>query len=152
MNKTLLDRYDLKRFIDAQTDSFESALLELQAGEKRGHWMWYIFPQIAGLGTSIMSQFYAINSVEEAKAYLSHPILGQRIKVCAEALLSVEGRTIDQIMGSVDSLKLLSSMTLFACISLQGSVFSRVLTKYYSGNEDEKTKSFILSEYRIELD
>jgi len=137
------DPHDLNRFVEAQAETYAEALAELRAGDKRSHWMWYIFPQVAGLGFSSMAQRYAVRSRAEAEAYLAHPILGPRLRECAEAVLAVEGRTARQIMGTPDDLKLRSSMTLFAHLSPPGSVFQRVLQKYYDGVLDPKTVEFL---------
>ena len=118
-----LDPYNLGRFLSAQSDDYEIALQELQRGSKESHWIWYIFPQVAGLGSSSMAQEYAIQSREEALAYLHHEILGTRLTTCANALLQVEGKSIEEIMGFPDDLKLKSSMTLFAAISPPDSIF-----------------------------
>jgi uncharacterized protein (DUF1810 family) len=133
------DPYDLSRFVSAQAGSYETALSELRQGRKRSHWMWYIFPQYTGLGTSATSQRYAIKSVAEAIAYLNHPLLGQRLTECAEAVLLVDGRSAHQIFGSPDDIKLKSSATLFAHVSPAGSVFERVLDKYFDGTRDSKS-------------
>ena len=127
------DLYDLGRFVRAQEDDYEQALAEIRGGRKRTHWMWYIFPQFDGLAFSSTSKHYAIKSVEEAKAYLDHPILGPRLLECAEAVLRVEGRSATEIFGSPDDLKLRSCATLFACVSPPGSVFDRLLEKVLSG-------------------
>ena len=133
------DPYFLGRFVLAQQDDFEQALAEIRSGKKRTHWMWYIFPQIDGLAFSSTSKYYSIKSVEEARAYLDHPILGPRLLECAEAVLRVEGRTATDIFGSPDDLKLRSCATLFACVSPPGSVFDRLLAKYYRGERDGQT-------------
>jgi uncharacterized protein (DUF1810 family) len=133
------DPYNLSRFVDAQEDDFNRALAEIRSGRKRSHWMWYIFPQFDGLAFSSTSKFYAIKSIDEAKAYLNHPVLGPRLRQCAEAALGVEGRSATEIFGSPDDLKLRSCATLFACVSPPGSVFERLLEKYYDGERDEKT-------------
>jgi len=130
---------DLKRFLDAQENTFSEALAELKAGKKRTHWMWFVFPQVAGLGNSPMAVRYAINSREEAQDYLGHPLLGSRLRECASALLGVQGRTANEIMGFPDDLKLKSSMTLFAALSNADPVFRQVLEHYYQGEQDEKT-------------
>ncbi len=137
------DAFDLSRFVEAQRPSHANALAELMAGRKRSHWMWFIFPQVAGLGYSSMAQRYAIGSRAEAEAYLAHPILGERLRACVDALLEVEGRTPGQIMGSPDDLKLQSSATLFAEISPAGSSFERLLEKYYGGRKDQRTLDFL---------
>ena len=133
------DPYDLGRFLRAQERDFEQALSEIKSGRKRTHWIWYIFPQFAGLGFSSTSKHYSIKSIEEAKAYLDHAVLGPRLLECAEAALAVEGRTATEIFGSPDDLKLRSCATLFARISPSGSVFERLLEKYFAGQPDEKT-------------
>lgn len=133
------DPYDLGRFSRAQEDHYEQALSEITSGQKRTHWMWYIFPQIDGLAFSPTSKRYSIKSVEEAKAYLDHPVLGPRLLECAEAVVRVEGRSATEIFGSPDDLKLRSCATLFACVSPPGSVFDRLLGKYYQGERDGKT-------------
>jgi uncharacterized protein (DUF1810 family) len=133
------DPYDLGRFLQAQTDDYEQALAEITSGRKRTHWMWYIFPQIDGLAFSTTSRHYAIKSLDEARAYLDHPILGPRLRECAEAVVRLEGKSTREIFGSPDDLKLRSCATLFACVSPPGSVFDRLLAKYYQGERDEKT-------------
>ena len=133
------DPYLLSRFVLAQEDDFEQALSEIRGGKKRTHWMWYIFPQIDGLGFSSTARYYAIQNIEEAKAYLDHPILGPRLLECAEAAAGVEGRSATEIFGSPDDLKLRSCATLFACVSPPSSVFERLLEKFYGGERDQKT-------------
>jgi uncharacterized protein (DUF1810 family) len=133
------DPYDLSRFVRAQEGDYERALAELRSGQKRTHWMWYIFPQIDGLAFSATSKRYAIKSCEEARAYLAHPTLGPRLRECAEAVLGIEGRSATAIFGSPDDLKLRSCATLFASVSAPGSVFDRLLVKYYRGERDAKT-------------
>jgi uncharacterized protein (DUF1810 family) len=133
------DRYNLNRFEQAQQADYQRALSEIRSGRKRSHWMWYIFPQIDGLAFSSTSKHYAIKSVEEARAYLDHPLLGPRLLECAEAVISVEGRSASEIFGSPDDLKLRSCATLFACVSPPGSVFDRLIEKYYRGGRDGKT-------------
>ena len=133
------DPCDLERFVRAQEDDFEQALAEIKAGWKRSHWMWYIFPQIDGLAFSSTSKYYAIKSIEEARAYLAHPVLGPRLRACAETVLAVEGLSASEIFGSPDDLKLRSCATLFACVMPPGSVFERILVKYYGGVRDWKT-------------
>ncbi len=135
----LNDPFDLERFTRAQERDFARALAEIKSGRKRSHWMWYIFPQIDGLGFSATSRRYAIKSLDEAKAYLEHPILGPRLVQCAEAVLAVENRSAEEIFGWPDVLKLRSSATLFACVAPSGSVFERILAKYYDGVGDPKT-------------
>jgi uncharacterized protein (DUF1810 family) len=133
------DRYDLSRFVRAQQDDYERALSEITNGQKRTHWMWYIFPQFEGLAFSSTSQYYAIKSVEEARAYLGHPVLGPRLLNCAEAAVRVEDRGATEIFGSPDDLKLRSCATLFASVSPAGSVFDRLLDKYFQGVRDGRT-------------
>lgn len=133
------DPYDLERFVQAQTHDFEIALAEITSGRKRSHWMWYIFPQFAGLGFSAMSQRYAIRSVAEAQAYLSHPMLEPRLMQCCEALLAVTGRSAHEIFDSPDDMKLQSCATLFASVTPADSVFAHVLARYFSGQRDQKT-------------
>lgn len=133
------DPHDLNRFLEAQEGCYAEALAELKNGRKRSHWMWYIFPQFTGLGMSPTSQRYAIKSIEEAKEYLSHPVLGPRLQECAEAVLRTEGRTAHEIFGSPDDLKLKSCTTLFASVSPPDSVFAQLLDKYFEGERDQKT-------------
>ncbi len=133
------DPHDLNRFLEAQESAHARALAEVKAGRKRSHWMWYVFPQFDGLGFSSTAKFYAIKSVAEAKAYLRHPVLGPRLVECAEAVLGVEGRSAHDIFGSPDDLKLRSCATLFAHVSPPGSVFERLLEKYYGGRYDDRT-------------
>ena len=133
------DPYDLNRFVLAQRADYDEALLEIKRGRKSSHWMWYIFPQFEGLGFSTTSRLYSIKSVAEAVAYLAHPILGPRLKECAEAVLYVEGRSAHEIFGSPDDMKLRSCATLFAHVSPPGSVFHQMLDKYFQGRPDRKT-------------
>ncbi|WP_064697263.1 DUF1810 domain-containing protein [Rhizobium aegyptiacum] len=135
--------YNLERFIHAQNGVYEQALSELKAGRKTSHWMWFIFPQISGLGTSAMAEKYAIRSAEEAAAYLADPILSSRLLRCAEAILSVDRRSAREILGSPDDLKLRSSMTLFAAVSEHGSPFHRVIERLYQGKFDERTMQIL---------
>ena len=137
------DPYDLQRFVLAQSRDYDRALSEIKRGRKSSHWMWYIFPQIDGLGFSPTSRHYSIKSTEEAMAYLAHPVLGPRLKACAEAALGVEGRSAHDIFGSPDDRKLRSCATLFACVSPPESVFHRVLEKYFEGKQDRKTLGLI---------
>ena len=139
MSENISDPFDLNRFVEAQKDVYETALRELKAGQKRSHWMWFIFPQIAGLGSSSMARQYAIRSPEEAMAFLQHPMVGPRLKECTSALLRVENRSAEEIMGYPDFLKLKSSMTLFAEVSERPSLFSDVLKKYFSDQPDLQT-------------
>jgi uncharacterized protein (DUF1810 family) len=133
------DPHDLARFVAAQAPIYAQALAELRAGRKRSHWMWFVFPQFAGLGTSDMARRYAIESRAEAAAYLDHPLLGPRLVECAQALLAVGGRSIDDILGFPDNLKLQSSMTLFAAQLDADPAFAQVLERYYGGTRDART-------------
>ena len=137
------DPYDLNRFIEAQNTNYEDAVSELREGRKRSHWMWYVFPQITGLGNSAMSYRYGITSADEARAYLAHPVLGTRLIECAEAVLTIQNRSANEIFGSPDDLKLKSSATLFAQVSPPGSVFEQILDKYYSSERDSRTLTLI---------
>jgi len=133
------DPYDLRRFTKAQRNTYDNAFAELRDGKKQTHWMWYIFPQIDGLGHSATSRRYAIKSIEEARQYLNHPVLGKRLLECVKVILAIEGRSISEIFGDPDDMKLKSSMTLFTCIPNSPSVLFRVLDKYFNGNRDVKT-------------
>ena len=133
------DPYDLNRFLRAQEIDYEQVVSEIRSGRKRSHWMWYVFPQVDGLGFSSLSKLYSIKSLGEARAYLAHPVLGPRLLECAEAVVSIEGRSAAEVFGSPDDLKLRSCATLFACVSPSGSVFDRLLGKYYRGLRDGKT-------------
>jgi uncharacterized protein (DUF1810 family) len=133
------DPHNLARFLDAQAPIYDQALAELQAGRKRSHWMWFIFPQLAGLGHSSTARFYAIGSKEEAQAYLTHPTLGPRLIECAQALLQHEGESATQILGTPDDLKLRSSATLFAQLTPPDSPFTQILKKYYNNQPDPET-------------
>ena len=134
---------DLKRFLDAQENDFERALSEIKRGRKQSHWMWYIFPQIAGLGSSETSKFYAVKTKAEAELYLAHPVLGARLVEISEALLEIEGKTANQIFGSPDDVKLKSSMTLFGVLENTNPVFRKVLDKYFNGAKDGRTLELI---------
>ena len=134
--------HDLNRFISAQERSYDAALREIKAGHKRTHWMWYIFPQIAGLGFSSTAQFYAISSMQEAKDYYAHPVLGKRLVEISEALLALDTSDAGAVMGYPDDLKLRSSMTLFLAAS-GDAVFQKVLDKFYSGKPDSRTLSIL---------
>jgi uncharacterized protein (DUF1810 family) len=133
------DPHDLARFVAAQEGVYESALAQLRAGRKTGHWMWFVFPQIAGLGMSAMSQRYAIASAAEARAYLEHPVLGARIAECARVLTELPGRDPEAVFGGVDAIKLRSSMTLFARASEDDSIYYAVLDQYFGGEPDPQT-------------
>jgi len=132
------DPYDLERFVRAQAADYDQALAELREGHKRSHWMWYIFPQIEGLGLSPMSRQYAIKGAAEARAYLDHPVLGPRLNECATVVYGISGRTALGIFGAPDDMKLRSSATLFASVS-GGGIFEQLIQKYFEGKHDEKT-------------
>ena len=133
------DPFDLMRFRDAQTSAYEGALRELRSGRKRGHWIWFVFPQLAGLGHSELSRFYGIRSLDEARAYLADDVLGPRLVACAEALLATTGQDADAILGSVDAMKVRSSMTLFQAADPDEPAFAAVLTRFYAGEPDPAT-------------
>jgi len=130
---------DLDRFVDAQAGTYERALAELHHGRKTGHWIWFVFPQIAGLGSSEMSRYYAIRSMDEARRYLAHPVLGARLRECARALLDLDAGTAEEILGSMDARKVRSSMTLFHRADPAEGVFTDVLDRYYAGVADPTT-------------
>lgn len=133
------DPHGLARFVEAQRDSYERALSELRAGAKRSHWMWFVFPQVAGLGLSPMARRYAIASLDEARAYLAHPILGERLRACTDAVNGVSGRTANEVFGAPDDTKFRSSMTLFAHADPADARFRAALDRYYGGGEDPRT-------------
>ncbi len=133
------DPYDLKRFLSAQQGIYERALAELTRGQKRTHWMWYIFPQFDGLGYSPTAKRYSIKSIEEARQYLNHPVLGKRLLECTEAVIALKGGSLSEIFGYPDDLKFKSSMTLFEKIAGSGSVFSSALDMYCHGERDATT-------------
>jgi len=139
------DPYDLERFVAAQAPVFDQALAEIRAGDKRSHWMWFIFPQLRGLGSSPMASFYGLASLDEARAYLAHPTLGPRLMRGVEAALSVQGRSLRDIFGTPDDMKFRSSMTLFARADEGGSdsVFRQALARYCDGVEDERTLALL---------
>jgi uncharacterized protein (DUF1810 family) len=133
------DPHNLSRFVNAQDPVFEDVLAELRKGRKTSHWMWFVFPQIQGLGYSAMAQHFAISSLQEAKAYLDDPVLGQRLIECTRLVNAINGKTIHEILGSPDDLKFRSCMTLFAHAAPKPNVFEEALQKYFSGREDEQT-------------
>ena len=141
MSASSSDPHDLERFVAAQQAVYESALAELRGGRKTGHWMWFVFPQIHGLGMSAMSQRYAIASIEEARAYLEHPVLGPRLAACARVLLELGGNDAEAIFGGIDAIKLRSSMTLFARASEDDSIYYAVLDQYFGGMPDPETEA-----------
>ena len=134
---------DLERFVDAQAGTYDRALAELRAGRKTGHWMWWIFPQVAGLGMSPTSQAYAVADLAEARAYLDHPVLGPRLLGCCRALLDLQDVRAERVLGSVDAMKLRSSMTLFAHADPAEETFREVLDRYYDGAEDGRTVALL---------
>jgi uncharacterized protein (DUF1810 family) len=131
--------YDLDRFLVAQQPVYDDVIDELRRGRKTSHWMWFVFPQVAGLGSSAMARRFAIASLDEARAYLAHPVLGARLRECAELVLASGGRTAVEIFGSTDALKLRSCMTLFHRAAPDETVFARVLDRPYGGVADEAT-------------
>jgi uncharacterized protein (DUF1810 family) len=139
MSQVPHDPFDLSRFLQAQERVYADALRELREGQKRSHWMWFIFPQIDGLGVSSTARHYAIKSVGEARAYLAHPVLGARLLECTRAVNALEGRSLSRIFGTPDDLKFRSSMTLFEIVAGPGSEFSGALEKYCGGHRDEAT-------------
>ena len=136
-----LDRYNLQRFLEAQNPMYQRVLSELRAGRKRTHWMWFIFPQIRGLGQSEISQRFAIGSLYEAEAYFEHPILGPRLKECTQIVNAIEDRSIEEIFGYPDHLKFRSSMTLFAQAAPGEKIFNEAVDKYFAGEPDDFTLS-----------
>lgn len=135
--------FDLERFVEAQQGVYDGVVRELRAGRKTGHWIWFIFPQMAGLGRSSMSHNYAIGSLEEARAYLAHPVLGVRLRECAELVLGQTGRSAVEIFGSLDAMKVRSCMTLFHRAAPPESVFERVLDRYFDGVADPATDALL---------
>ena len=136
---------DLTRFLDAQAGDYSTALAEIKAGRKRSHWMWYIFPQLRGLGFSEMAHHYGVVGAAEAQAYLAHPVLGARLREISQALLALPGSDANRIMGSPDDMKLKSSMTLFAAVPGADPVFNLVLAKFFGGAKDSKTLQLLAS-------
>jgi uncharacterized protein (DUF1810 family) len=134
---------DLARFVDAQQGTYDTALAELRDGRKAGHWIWFVFPQIAGLGRSEMSRYYAIRSLDEARRYLADPVLGGRLRECARALLAADASRAEEILGSIDAMKVRSSMTLFQRADPAERVFTEVLDRYYAGVADPATDSLL---------
>lgn len=137
------DPFDLGRFLSAQEGAYPQALSEIRQGRKRSHWMWFVFPQFEGLGHSPTARHYSIKSIEEARAYLAHPVLGARLLECAEAVASLPPNTAERTFGFPDHLKLRSSATLFAAVSPEGSVFHRVLDRHYGGEPDARTLALL---------
>jgi uncharacterized protein (DUF1810 family) len=135
--------HDLQRFVDAQTGGYAGIVVELRRGSKTGHWMWFVFPQIAGLGRSELSRYYAIDSVDDARAYLAHPVLGPRLRECAGIVAATVGRTAEEIFGGIDAVKLRSSMTLFHRAAPEEPVFRAVIDRYYGGVPDAATDAIL---------
>lgn len=134
-----MDPFDLQRFVDAQDRVYDQVLAELRAGAKRSHWIWFIFPQLATLGSSSTAKRFGIDSLAEAKAYLAHPVLGKRLRECARLVTAIDGRSVDGIFGWPDNLKVRSSMTLFAQATDDNADFLAVLDKFYGGEQDART-------------
>ena len=141
----LVDKHNLNRFLEAQVTTYEVAMLELARGRKESHWIWYIFPQIEGLGSSDTAKLYAIKSLEEGRAYLRHPELGPRLIEACEILLSLKDESMDEVMGFPDDLKLLSSMTLFESISESNSIFTKIIEIYFDDQRDKASLRIIES-------
>ncbi|WP_340315368.1 DUF1810 domain-containing protein [Rhizorhabdus argentea] len=141
------DRFDLQRFVSAQASIYDGALAEIRNGQKRGHWMWFIFPQFAGLGNSAMARHYAIRSLDEARAYLQHPILGERLRTCVTELQDLDRHDAEAAFGAVDALKLRSSLTLFARAG-GGAVFDGALSRWFDGVADEATLALLAGSSR----
>ncbi len=139
----MADPYNLQRFVDAQQDVYASVLSELKQGRKRGHWIWFIFPQLKGLGHSANSEFFGIASLQEARVYLQHPVLGSRLGECTQLVNAVEGRYAEDIFGEIDAIKFRSCMTLFAKATSQNQVFMRALLKFFAGEFDPTTIRYL---------
>jgi uncharacterized protein (DUF1810 family) len=139
----MTDAYNLHRFLDAQEQAYDTVLAELRVGKKSSHWIWFIFPQIIGLGHSAMAQQFAITSLDEAKAYLQHPVLGHRLRECTQLVLNVEGRTIDEIFPYPDNLKFRSCITLFMTATTDNALFNAALLKYFDGKPDQLTMNVL---------
>ena len=138
-----VESYDLKRFLDAQEQVFDNVLAELKRGRKYGHWIWFIFPQLKGLGRSYMSEFYGISSLDEARSYLQHPVLGRRLIQCTELVTAIDGSDATEIFGDIDPMKFRSCMTLFAVADPGQRIFQQALEKYFAGEGDPLTLSYI---------
>ena len=137
------DPFDLARFLEAQADTYAQAVRELRSGQKRSHWMWFVFPQIDGLGASATARRYALKSLAETRAYLGHPVLGARIGECTRIVNGLAGRTARQIFGTPDDLKFRSSMTLFELVADPGSEFAAALDKFFAGARDARTLALV---------
>ena len=138
-----MDEYNLNRFVEAQIVTYEGAMLELARGRKESHWIWYIFPQIEGLGKSDIAKLYSIKSLEEGRAYLKHPLLGPRLVEACEILISLKDASMDEVMGFPDDLKLLSSMTLFEALSDSSFVFTKIIEIYFDDERDKSSLAII---------
>ena len=138
-DKAETDTFGLQRFIDAQQSIYQTVLAELRAGRKQSHWMWFVFPQLAGLGSSAMARRYAIESVDEARAYSAHPVLGQRLRECSQLASDIKDRSVEEIFGYPDHLKFHSCMTLFAQADSDPQVFERCLKQFFAGRQDAAT-------------
>lgn len=145
MERPAEDPFDLTRFVCAQQHTFAAALDEIRGGRKRSHWMWYVFPQIAGLGRSAMAQRYAIQSAEEARAFVAHPLLGQRLRACMAALEALPPISAEAVFGDVDAIKLRSSLTLFS-EATQDPVFAEALDRWFAGRPDDATLALLASD------
>jgi len=140
------DRYALQRFVAAQDRVYDTVLAELRNGAKRSHWIWFVFPQLRGLGRSATAQHYGISSLEEARAYLAHPVLGPRLRDCTRLVAATDGRSVDEIFGWPDNLKVRSSMTLFSHATDDNGDFRAVLDKFYAGEDDPATVELLRTE------
>jgi uncharacterized protein (DUF1810 family) len=140
------DPFDLRRFVDAQGRVYDTVLAELRSGAKRSHWIWFVFPQLRGLGRSATAQHYGISSLEEARAYLAHPVLGPRLRECTRLVAATDGRSVDEIFGWPDNLKVRSSMTLFSHAADDSADFRAVLDKFYAGEDDPATVELLRTE------
>lgn len=139
----MADPFNLQRFVDAQQSVIESVFAELRRGRKRGHWIWFVFPQLKGLGHSATSQRFGISSLDEAVSYVQHPVLGKRLIECAKLVIAVEGRSAEEIFGDIDAMKFRSCMTLFARAAPENMIFIEALNKYYAGQPDASTLSLL---------
>ncbi|MFZ0834595.1 MAG: DUF1810 domain-containing protein [Mycobacterium sp.] len=138
-----MDQYNLQRFVDAQAPVYESVLAELRAGRKRSHWIWFVFPQLRGLGRSPTAERFGVSSLAEARAYLGHAVLGPRLRECTRLVNAIEGSSVDQIFGWPDNLKVRSSMTLFARVTDDNTEFVELLGKFYGGEQDPATAALL---------
>ena len=137
------DPFNLNRFLEAQADDYARALAELRAGQKQSHWIWYVLPQLRGLGSSSMATFYGIGSAQEARAYLTHPVLGQRLRECVATMNALDGLSAAQVLGQVDAAKFRSCLTLFQFVDPTNATFRAALDKYFAGVPDEKSRAML---------